>query len=87
MITGDTAMSANRTPVGITINNNAQSVCEHCGGVVRHEHWCITCDAAVQYAYSAVLDPSKLTFCDRLILHGLGLACTKNECKEAGKKQ
>ncbi len=23
---------------------NAQAACEHCGGIVRHEKWCITCD-------------------------------------------
>jgi hypothetical protein len=57
---------------------NAQSACEHCGGVVRHEHWCITRDAIVQYAFGAVLDPEKLTLCDRLILHALGASWQKN---------
>ena len=46
---------------------NAASTCEHCGGVVRHERWCITCDPIVQYAYGVVLDPEKLTLRDRLI--------------------
>ncbi len=29
---------------------NAASECEHCGGVIRHERGCITCDPLVQYA-------------------------------------
>jgi hypothetical protein len=61
---------------------NAQSACEHCGGTVRHERWCITCDAIVQYAYGAVLDPEKLTLCDRLILHALGASWQKNPRRE-----
>ena len=59
----------------------AKSACEHCAGVVRHERWCITCDALVQYAYGAVLDPEKLTLTDRLILHALGVAWGKNRCE------
>ena len=59
---------------------SAQSACEHCGGIVRHERWCITCDAGVQYAYGAVLDPEKLTLCDRLSLHALGASWEKNRC-------
>jgi hypothetical protein len=62
---------------------SAKSACEHCGGIVRHEKWCITCDAVVQYAYSVVLEPEKLTFCDRLILHALGVSWEKNRCAGA----
>ena len=62
---------------------NAQSACEHCGGVVRHERWCITSDPLVQYAYGAVLDPEKLTLCDKLILHALGVAWATNKCQGA----
>ena len=58
----------------------AKSPCEHCGGVNRHERWCITCDALVQYAYAAVLDPKKLTLTDSLILHALGVAWA-SECQ------
>lgn len=47
---------------------NEKSACEHCGGVIRHERWCITCDPAVQYAYEVVLDPEKLTLIDRCML-------------------
>jgi hypothetical protein len=59
---------------------NAQSACEHCEGVVRHEDWCITRDALVQYAYTVVLHPEKMTLRDRLILHALGVSWKKNGC-------
>lgn len=68
---------------------NAQAACEHCGGIVRHEHWCITCDALVQYAYGVVLDPEKLTLRDRLILHALGVSWLHNSsqgpCQSAAR--
>jgi hypothetical protein len=53
---------------------SASSACEHCGGIVRHEHWCVTVDPAVQYAYEVVLDAEKLSLVDRLTLHALGVA-------------
>jgi len=52
----------------------SQCACQHCGGVGRHEKWCITCDAMVQYAYGVITDPEKLTVCDQLILHALGVS-------------
>jgi len=60
---------------------NAQSACEHCGGIVRHERWCITCDAVVRYAYGVVLDAEQLTLQDQLILHALGVSWETNRCK------
>lgn len=60
---------------------SAKSACEHCGGVVRHEKWCITCDPEVQYAYEVVLDHEKLTLADRLILHALGVVWGRNSCQ------
>lgn len=85
--TGGTTVFANKTASWYHSNQyNAQSACEHCGGVVRHEHWCITRDLEVQYAYAAVLDHSKLTLRDRLILHALGVAWAKSECKGTCKK-
>ncbi|MGB8061416.1 MAG: hypothetical protein WCF26_05960 [Candidatus Sulfotelmatobacter sp.] len=60
---------------------NAASTCEHCGGVVRHEKWCITCDPIVQYAYGVVLEPERLTLRDRLILHALGVSWVTNRCQ------
>jgi len=59
---------------------DARSPCEHCGGVIHHERWCITRDALVQYACAAVLDPEKLTLIDRLILHALGVSWQKDPC-------
>ena len=56
----------------------ARPACEHCGGTLRHERWCITCDALVQYAFAAVLDPGKLALVDRLILHALGVVWEKS---------
>ena len=56
----------------------AKSACAHCGGIIRHERWCLTCDPLVQYAYATVLDPEKLTLTDRLILHALGVSWEKN---------
>lgn len=58
----------------------AQSECAHCGGIVRHERWCITCDPIVHYAYEVVLEPEKLTLWDSLILHALGVLWQKNGC-------
>ncbi len=55
----------------------ADSACEHGGGIIRHERWCITRNALVAYAYAAVLDPAKLTIADELILHALGVSWTK----------
>lgn len=57
---------------------DAKSACEHCGGIIRHERWCITRDPAVQYAYEVVLDPDKLTVVDQLTLHALGVAWKRN---------
>lgn len=52
---------------------DAQSSCEHCQGIIRHERWCITRNVLVQYAYAVVLDANRLTLTDRLILHALGV--------------
>ncbi len=58
----------------------ADSACEHCSGVVRHEPWCITRNETVCYAYEAILDPGKLTLEDELILHALGVAWGRRPC-------
>ncbi len=50
-----------------------QTACEHCGGVLRHERWCITRDPVVFYAYQVVVHPEKLSQGDALILHSLGV--------------
>ncbi|MFZ0806681.1 MAG: hypothetical protein WAN03_10885 [Candidatus Sulfotelmatobacter sp.] len=62
---------------------DAKSECEHCGGIIRHERWCITCAPRVQYAYEVVLDPEKLSDADRINLHALGVAWEMNGCTGA----
>ena len=59
----------------------AESACEHCRGIVRHESWCITRNAAVCEAYQYVLEASKLPEHDRLILHALGVSWSKPACQ------
>jgi hypothetical protein len=53
---------------------SADSACAHCEGVIRHEPWCSTQNARVQYAFQAALYPNHLTLHDSLILHALGVA-------------
>lgn len=65
---------------------NAQRTCEHCGGVVRHEAWCITRDALVRYAYGVVEDAHTMTLTDRLILHALGVSWMQNQCEGTCQK-
>ena len=75
-------MSTNQPTVWYHSNRySAQSACEHCKGIVRHERWCITIDPLVHYAYQVVADPSKLTVGDALILHSLGAAWQAEPCK------
>ena len=66
---------------------SADSECEHCQGVVRHEPWCITRSEVILYAYEAVLNADVLTEGDKLILHALGVAWTKNRCAGACKSR
>jgi hypothetical protein len=51
-----------------------EAACDHCGKILRHEGWCITLNPFVQYAYEIILDPSRLTIGDAIILHSLGVA-------------
>ncbi len=51
----------------------AQSQCEHCSGVVRHEEWCVTQNATVAYAYLVAAGAAPLSDQDSLILHALGV--------------
>ncbi len=53
--------------------SSMHAVCEHCGNVLQHEAWCITRNTAVRYAFQIILEPSKLTIGDALILHSLGV--------------
>jgi len=58
----------------------AQAECEHCGGIIRHEPWCITVDRTVYYAYEIVADPTKIVEGDAIILHALGVVWGANPC-------
>jgi hypothetical protein len=55
---------------------SADSACGHCDGVIRHEPWCVTQNAAVQYATQVVSNPGLLSTRDHLILHALGVTWT-----------
>jgi hypothetical protein len=59
-----------------------QPTCEHCGGMILHERWCITLYPAIYYAYQIVADPSKLTLRDSLILHSLGVVWEGTACQD-----
>jgi hypothetical protein len=52
---------------------SADSACAHCEGVIRHEPWCVTQSATVQYAFRTLSDPHLLSLEDELILHSLGV--------------
>jgi len=60
---------------------SAESACEHCQGIFRHEPWCITHHPAVYYAYQIVADPGALTPGDALILHSLGVTWAGKACR------
>ena len=51
---------------------SADSACEKCAGILRHESWCNSENA--DYAYRAALQPSRLSLADHLHLHALGVA-------------
>lgn len=53
---------------------NSERACGYCEGVTDHERWCATRDPKVFYAYEILLDPSKISQGDALILHSLGVA-------------
>jgi hypothetical protein len=47
--------------------------CDYCQSAACHEPWCITQNLEVLKAWQAVLDPSKLSLHDELVLHALGV--------------
>jgi len=57
---------------------NAESACQHCEGIVHHEHWCLTLNPVVQCACEIVVHPDKLTIGDAIILHSLGVSCASS---------
>lgn len=60
----------------VTYHSNryhAQSACQQCEGILRHESWCLTVNPVVNYAYQIVVHPEKVTMEDSIILHSLGV--------------
>ncbi len=53
---------------------SADSACDHCGGIIRHERWCACENAAISYAFRAVIAPAELNEEDQIALHALGVA-------------
>lgn len=53
---------------------DADSACDYCQGVIRHEAWRVFVAPIVSYAHEIVADPNKLTRGDALMLHALGVA-------------
>jgi hypothetical protein len=75
-------MSAGNSPIWRhSVRYSADSACEYCEGIIRHEPWCVEESESVSYAYKILLSPEILTFSDRLILHALGVAwsCCQEE--------
>jgi hypothetical protein len=67
-------MSTGQQTKPTPVNQHTQgSTCGHCAGTTIHETWCITCNAAVAYAFRILLDGRQLTLGDGLILHALGV--------------
>jgi hypothetical protein len=50
-----------QSPLSHSNKYSADSACGHYEGVVRHEPWCVTQNASVQYAYRVISDPSHLS--------------------------
>jgi hypothetical protein len=65
---------------------SADTACEHCEGVVRHEHWCITRSSEVLYAFQSVLNADHLSQGDKLILHALGVSWIDSRCGGSSKQ-
>lgn len=65
--------NANANP-NFAPHSKQQAVCALCESVFEHESWCAIRDPGASYAYQIVLDASKITPGDSLILHSLGVA-------------
>lgn len=65
---------SNANPAYNSKKGNALSACALCEGTFAHESWCASRDPQASYAYQIVMDASKLTTGDSLILHSLGVA-------------
>ena len=73
-------------PLSHSNQYSADSACGHCDGVIRHEPWCITQNAGVQYAYQAVSDPGQLSHGDSLFLHAWGASWTAKRIRSKRRR-
>jgi hypothetical protein len=55
-------------------NDNTLFACALCEGIFAHQSWCASRDPGASYAYQIVVDATKITPGDSLILHSLGVA-------------
>ncbi len=53
--------------------SNSPFACALCEGTFSHEAWCASRDPGASYPYQIVVDASKMTMGDTLILHSLGV--------------
>jgi len=54
--------------------SKSQFACALCEGTFSHEVWCASRDPGASYAFQIVVDASKISTGDSLILHSLGVA-------------
>jgi len=59
---------------------SADSKCEYCAGVIRHEPGCATQNALVAYAYLTAAGVAPLSEQDTLILYALGVTWSDSRC-------
>lgn len=65
---------ANESRLYHSNRSSAESACLHCGGIVRHQPWCLTRNENVIYAFAVALGLRQLTPEDQLLLHALGVS-------------
>ncbi|MGZ4819299.1 MAG: hypothetical protein ACXVZJ_11775 [Terriglobales bacterium] len=70
-------MSINQPPTWYHSNRYAaDSACEYCRGIIRHERWCVTRNRNVRYAFDVAAGVVPLAVEDQLILYALGVSWT-----------
>lgn len=81
------ATSSHRNFIYCSNKYNAASACEHCEGIIRHEHWCITHNSHVIYAYAVVADSQVLNYTDLQFLRGMGIIWQGKICMGKLKRE
>lgn len=68
-------MPINQPPTWYQSNRYAaDSACEYCRGIIRHERWCVTRNRNVRYAFDVAAGVVPLAVEDQLILYALGVS-------------